>query len=75
VNVDARDPTHLSTPLGWAAFGSVHRRARRLRGRRGSARRGRRRHQRTWKPGEHVATRHGRREWRCARGAATARRS
>ncbi len=27
VNVDARDPTHLSTPLGWAAFGSVHRRA------------------------------------------------
>ena len=28
VNVDARDPTHLSTPLGWAAFGSVHRRAR-----------------------------------------------
>ena len=28
VHVDARDPTHLSTPLGWAAFGSVHRRAR-----------------------------------------------
>lgn len=28
VNVHARDPTHLSTPLGWAAFGSVHRRAR-----------------------------------------------
>jgi ankyrin repeat protein len=28
VNVEARDPTHLSTPLGWAAFGSVHRRAR-----------------------------------------------
>ena len=27
VKVDARDPTHLSTPLGWAAFGSVHRRA------------------------------------------------
>lgn len=27
VNVDARDPTHVSTPLGWAAFGSVHRRA------------------------------------------------
>ena len=24
---DARDPTHQSTPLGWAAFGSVHRRA------------------------------------------------
>jgi len=28
VPVDARDPTHLSTPLGWTAFGSVHRRAR-----------------------------------------------
>jgi ankyrin repeat protein len=27
VSVEARDPTHLSTPLGWAAFGSVHRRA------------------------------------------------
>ena len=27
VAVDARDPTHQSTPLGWAAFGSVHRRA------------------------------------------------
>jgi ankyrin repeat protein len=27
VALDARDPTHLSTPLGWAAFGSVHRRA------------------------------------------------
>jgi ankyrin repeat protein len=27
VPVDARDPTHHSTPLGWAAFGSVHRRA------------------------------------------------
>jgi ankyrin repeat protein len=27
VAVDARDPTHLSTPLGWAAFGSAHRRA------------------------------------------------
>jgi hypothetical protein len=27
VPVDARDPTHDSTPLGWAAFGSVHRRA------------------------------------------------
>jgi ankyrin repeat protein len=25
VPVDARDPTHRSTPLGWAAFGSVHR--------------------------------------------------
>ena len=29
VAVDTRDPTHLSTPLGWTAFGSVHRRARR----------------------------------------------
>jgi ankyrin repeat protein len=27
VPVDTRDPTHQSTPLGWAAFGSVHRRA------------------------------------------------
>lgn len=27
VPVDSRDPVHLSTPLGWAAFGSVHRRA------------------------------------------------
>jgi ankyrin repeat protein len=27
VPVDARDPTHQSTPLGWAAFGSVHCRA------------------------------------------------
>jgi ankyrin repeat protein len=27
VPLDARDPTHKSTPLGWAAFGSVHRRA------------------------------------------------
>jgi ankyrin repeat protein len=27
VPVDARDPTHGSTPLGWTAFGSVHRRA------------------------------------------------
>jgi len=27
VGLDARDPTHQSTPLGWAAFGSVHRRA------------------------------------------------
>jgi ankyrin repeat protein len=27
VSVDARDPTHGSTPLGWTAFGSVHRRA------------------------------------------------
>ncbi|MEN3338453.1 MAG: hypothetical protein V7647_2129 [Acidobacteriota bacterium] len=25
VPLDARDPTHRSTPLGWAAFGSVHR--------------------------------------------------
>jgi ankyrin repeat protein len=25
--IEARDPTHGSTPLGWAAFGSVHRRA------------------------------------------------
>jgi len=28
VPLEARDPTHQSTPLGWAAFGSVHRRAR-----------------------------------------------
>ena len=28
VPLDARDPTHQSTVLGWAAFGSVHRRAR-----------------------------------------------
>jgi hypothetical protein len=28
VPLDARDPTHKSTPLGWAAFGSVNRRAR-----------------------------------------------
>ncbi len=27
VPLDARDPTHQSTPLGWAAFGSVHRRS------------------------------------------------
>jgi hypothetical protein len=27
VPIDARDPTHHSTPLGWAAFGSVHRKA------------------------------------------------
>jgi hypothetical protein len=27
VPLDSRDPVHLSTPLGWAAFGSVHRRA------------------------------------------------
>jgi ankyrin repeat protein len=27
VRVDARDPTHEGTPLGWTAFGSVHRRA------------------------------------------------
>jgi ankyrin repeat protein len=27
VALDARDPTHQSTPLGWTAFGSVHRRA------------------------------------------------
>jgi ankyrin repeat protein len=27
VPVDARDPTHQSTPLGWTAFGAVHRRA------------------------------------------------
>ena len=27
IPVDTRDPTHGSTPLGWAAFGSVHRRA------------------------------------------------
>ena len=28
IPLDARDPTHKSTPLGWAAFGSVARRAR-----------------------------------------------
>ena len=28
VPLESRDPTHLSTPLGWAAFGSVHRHAR-----------------------------------------------
>ncbi len=28
VPIDARDPTHGSTPLGWASFGSIHRRAR-----------------------------------------------
>jgi ankyrin repeat protein len=28
VPLDARDPTHHSTLLGWAAFGSTHRRAR-----------------------------------------------
>ena len=28
VPLEARDSTHKSTPLGWAAFGSVHRRAR-----------------------------------------------
>ena len=28
VSVESRDPVHQSTPLGWAAFGSVHRRAR-----------------------------------------------
>ena len=27
IPLDGRDPVHLSTPLGWAAFGSVHRRA------------------------------------------------
>jgi ankyrin repeat protein len=27
VPVESRDPIHLSTPLGWTAFGSVHRRA------------------------------------------------
>ena len=27
VAVESRDPVHRSTPLGWAAFGSVHRRA------------------------------------------------
>ena len=27
VSVNLPDPTHLSPPLGWAAFGSVHRRA------------------------------------------------
>ncbi len=28
IRLDARDPTHQSTPLGWTAFGSVHRRSR-----------------------------------------------
>src|SRR6185295_15832194 len=28
VPLESRDPVHLSTPLGWAAVGSVHRRAR-----------------------------------------------
>ena len=28
VPLESRDPTHGSTPLGWAAFGSVHRHAR-----------------------------------------------
>jgi ankyrin repeat protein len=28
IAVERRDPVHLSTPLGWTAFGSVHRRAR-----------------------------------------------
>jgi hypothetical protein len=28
VSLESRDPTHKSTPLGWAAFGSVHRRSR-----------------------------------------------
>ena len=27
IPLDSRDPTHQSTPLGWAAFGSVHRRS------------------------------------------------
>ena len=27
IGIESRDPTHESTPLGWAAFGSVHRRA------------------------------------------------
>ena len=27
VPLERRDPVHLSTPLGWAAYGSVHRRA------------------------------------------------
>ena len=27
VGIESRDPQHESTPLGWAAFGSVHRRA------------------------------------------------
>src|SRR5262249_41633782 len=27
VAIDSRDPVHSSTPLGWASFGSVHRRA------------------------------------------------
>jgi ankyrin repeat protein len=28
IPIDTRDPTHGSTPLGWAAFGAVHRQAR-----------------------------------------------
>ena len=28
IGLDARDPTHQSTPLGWTAFGSAQRRAR-----------------------------------------------
>ena len=28
VALESRDPVHLGTPLGWAVFGSVHRRAR-----------------------------------------------
>jgi ankyrin repeat protein len=27
IGIESRDPKHESTPLGWAAFGSVHRRA------------------------------------------------
>jgi hypothetical protein len=27
IGIESRDPKHHSTPLGWAAFGSVHRRA------------------------------------------------
>jgi hypothetical protein len=27
IGIESRDPEHESTPLGWAAFGSVHRRA------------------------------------------------
>ncbi len=53
VPLDARDPTHKSTPLGWAAFGSGQspRQGRRLPGRRRATRRRRRRH-------------HNGREWR-----------
>jgi ankyrin repeat protein len=29
IAIESRDPTHQSTPLGWTAFGSVHRRAKR----------------------------------------------